>query len=413
MTRSAGPDQWGAPWGSGPWQWGRAASGPPRGARWFPVVLSLLVQLVVVVVLLARDGSEGVPASDALFVTPMLGAPVLAAMLGSFLLLGLRRWPGPSVVGVALCTFPAIFLTTIPVPIAIPLAFAVIGATVRGARVWVWSTVGAGLLLTVALAFTVAERPSDIVRPLVVMLVLSVLVGLGEAVRNRRDRFAEYRAAAVRRRQSEAEKERVRIARELHDVLAHSLSSINVQASVGLHLIEEQPEKAAEALANIKATSKSALEEVRGVLGFLRSSVDGADEAAPRMPQPELARLPALVESVSALGVSVTLSGQPPLGLAQLAELTIYRVVQEALTNITRHSTAKHATVAFSDDRGSTLVTVTDDGTHPPGAELVEGRGLLGMQERAVLLGGTLESGWLPEGGFRVALRLPRGGELS
>lgn len=404
MMRSAGPEQWGAPWGSGPWQWGRAESGPPRGARWFPVALSLLVQLVVIVVLLVRDGTGGVSAS----------APLLAAaMLGSVLLLGLRRWPGPSVVAVALCTFPVIFLTTVPVPIAVPLAFAVIGATVRGARVWVWSTVGAGLLLTALLAFTVAERPSDIVRPLVVMLVLSVLVGLGEAARNRRDRFAEYRAAAVRRRQSEAEKERVRIARELHDVLAHSLSSINVQASVGLHLIEEQPEKAAEALTNIKATSKSALEEVRGVLGFLRSTVDGADDAAPRMPQPELARLPALVESVSALGVDVTLSGQPPLGLAQLAELTIYRVVQEALTNITRHSTAKHATVAFSDDGGSTLVTVTDDGAHPPGTELVEGRGLLGMQERAVLLGGTLESGWLPDGGFRVALRLPRGGELS
>jgi signal transduction histidine kinase len=335
------------------------------------------------------------------------------AMLGSFLLLGLRRWPGPSVVAVALCTFPAIFLTTIPAPIVLPLAFAVIGATVRGARVWVWSSVGAGLLLTALLAFTVAEHPSDIVRPLVVMLVLSVLVGLGEAVRNRRDRIVEYRATAVRRRQSEAEKERVRIARELHDVLAHSLSSINVQASVGLHLIDEQPEKAAEALANIKSTSKSALEEVRGVLGVLRSSVDGVDEAAPRMPQPELARLPALVESVSALGVNVTLSGQPPHGLAQLAELTIYRVVQEALTNITRHSTAKNATVAFTDDGHSTLVTVTDDGAHPPGAELVEGRGLLGMQERAALLGGALDSGWLPEGGFRVVLRLPRGGELS
>lgn len=409
MMRSAGPEQWGAPWSSGPWQWDRAESGPPRGARWFPVALSLLVQLVVIVVLLVRDGTGGVPAS-----APLLAAALLAApLLGSVLLLGLRSWPGPSVVAVALCTFPVIFLSSVPVPIAIPLAFAAIGATVRGARAWVWSTVGAGLLLTALLAFTVAERPSDIVRPLVVMLVLSVLVGLGEAARNRRDRFAEYRAAAVRRRQSEAEKERVRIARELHDVLAHSLSSINVQASVGLHLIEEQPEKAAEALANIKATSKSALEEVRGVLGFLRSSVDGADEAAPRMPQPELARLPALVESVSALGVDVTLSGQPPLGLAQLAELTIYRVVQEALTNITRHSSAKHATVAFSDDGGDTVVTVTDDGAHPPGTELVEGRGLLGMQERAVLLGGTLESGWLPDGGFRVALRLPRGGELS
>lgn len=362
-------------------------------------MFSLLVQCVVVVFSLAHAAA------------PAVIMAAVAAMAGSFALLAVRRWPGPAVVVIALATFPAIFFTSLPLPIALPLAFSVVGATARGARVWVWGVASASLLLSLVLAFAIVDRPVEIVRPLVVTLILSVLIGIGETARNRRERFTEFRAAAVRRRQSEAERERVRIARELHDVLAHSLSSINVQAGVGLHLIDEQPEKAAEALANIKQTSKSALEEVRGVLGFLRSTGDGPDSpdgAAARNPQPDLAKLPALIESATALGVRVTINGQPPSGMAQVAELAVYRVIQEALTNTSRHSTAKNASVTFDYEGDSLTVTILDDGPNPPSESSVEeGRGLLGMHERAALLGGSLDAGWVEAGGFRVRLRLP------
>lgn len=402
MNHSGTPEQWQTSWGDGPWRWGRGDAGPPQSARWFPVVFSLLVQIVIAVWILttARFG-QGLPV-------------IVLPIVGSFLLLGLRRWPGPTVLAVGLTMFPAIFLTTLPLPVALPLAFAVVGASVRGARGWVWGVVGACVLLTIVWGLFVVERPAEIVRPLIMTLVLSVLVGIGEAARNRRERYAEYRAASARRRQSEAERERVRIARELHDVLAHSLSSINVQASVGLHLIDEQPEKAAEALANIKQTSKAALEEVRGVLSFLRSTVEAAEEGETRVPQPELAALPALIESMSALGVHVTLVGNIPTGLPQLSELAIYRVVQEALTNITRHSSAKAASVAFSHDGSTLVVTVHDDGVRSAATSAVEeGRGLLGMHERAALLGGQLTAAWLTVGGFEVQLTLPAGGDAE
>lgn len=399
MQQATGPDHWETPWGAGPWRWGRYGGGPPRGARWFPVVFSLLVQSVVVAFSIAHAAA------------PAVIMAAVAAMAGSFALLAVRRWPGPSVAVIALATFPAIFFTTLPLPIALPLVFAMVVATARGARAWVWSVASASLLLSLVLAFAIVGRPVEIVRPLVATLVLSALIGIGETARNRRERFAEFRAATARRRQSEAERERVRIARELHDVLAHSLSSINVQAGVGLHLIDEQPEKAAEALANIKQTSKSALEEVRGVLGFLRSTGDSsgsADEASARVPQPDLANLPALIESATALGVHVTLLGQPPSGMAQLAELAVYRVIQEALTNISRHSTAKNASVAFVYEDDALTVTILDDGTRPASdSHSEEERGLLGMQERAAILGGSIDAGWVTDGGFRVRLRLP------
>ncbi|MFC6355767.1 sensor histidine kinase [Luethyella okanaganae] len=377
---------------SRPWSWNQPG-GFTRGARWFPVVFSQLIQLPVVV--WALFGWHG-------WVQSVIA---VLAFLSSYLLLWLVWQPGPALLCVAVLTVPAIILGDGPPLAAVPLAFAVVGATVRGARAWVWSTVGVGVIAAIAYATLVTERPFSVVRPLLVMLVLSLLVGLGEVIRNRRERFAEYRVAQQRHRQSEAERERLRIARELHDVLAHSLSSINVQAGMGLHLIDDQPAKAAEALANIKETSKTALDEVRGVLGFLRS---GTGEGAPLVPEPELARLPALVESVAGLGVAVALEGGLSPTASLLEQRAVYRIVQEALTNITRHSNATHATVRLESSVGLDTVTVVDDGTtEHPEDELAEGRGLLGMRERAQLLGGTVEVGWQAGGGFAVVARLP------
>src|SRR5262249_23065165 len=154
------------------------------------------------------------------------------------------------------------------------------------------------------------------IRPLVIALVLTLLVGVGEAIRGRRERYREVSRQIAARREAAAEAERLRIARELHDVLAHSLSQISVQAGVGLHLVEPRPEKARESLEAIKTVSSQALEEVRGVLGFLRADgSDGADDYAARAPEPDLARIPVLVETYRRAGLAVgyeqELSGAP------------------------------------------------------------------------------------------------------
>lgn len=337
---------------------------------------------------------------------------LMLAFLSSFVLLGVRRWPGPVVVLIGLLTAPAIGLLAFgpPTPV-VPLVFAVVFATMRGARVWVWGTIAIGALTVMILALVVDSRPASTIRLLVTVLVLCLFVGFGESQRNRRERFRQLRIAQSQRRQSEAERERVRIARELHDVLAHSLSSINVQAGVGLHLIDSQPERAAESLAAIKEASKQALDEVREVLGLLRSGdSSGSAAASPRIPEPDLTRLPALAESFGTLGVTVTVSNRLGAHVPPITQRAIYRIVQESLTNVTRHAAATRATVTAILDAEDYLITVSDDGVGSPAGRASEGRGILGMRERAQLLGGTLETGRSPAGGFLVTARIPQRG---
>ncbi|WP_431221222.1 histidine kinase dimerization/phosphoacceptor domain-containing protein [Leifsonia xyli] len=257
------PDTWPTP----PWA-GRAR---PHGAGWFAVVVAALLQ-VPGIVLAARDASRD----------PLTLGLALLAFGASFVLLAVRRHPGPTVAVVAALCAPAIAVTTGPPLSAVPLAFAVISAVVRGARVWVWWTLAGFALAGPAAAFLLRGDAAAMIRPLIIALVLCLLVGVGEAVRNRGERYREVARTVAARREAAAEAERLRIARELHDVLAHSLSQISVQAGVGLHLFDSRPEKARESLEAIKATSSQALEEVRGVLGFLR----GPDGYAARSPSP-------------------------------------------------------------------------------------------------------------------------------
>jgi signal transduction histidine kinase len=201
--------------------------------------------------------------------------------------------------------------------------------------------------------------------------------------------------------------ERVRIARELHDVLAHSLSQINVQAGVGLHLMDKQPDKAAEALASIKETSKTALDEVRSVLGMLRS--EGSSFDAPLVPEPDLGRLPSLAESATRTGVAVTLDDRlDHADIPAQVQLALYRIVQESLTNVSRHAeTATHVGITLERADGSYRVEVRDDGTGGGTAGESGGRGVLGMRERAELLGGHLSAGPANGGGFVVTAAIP------
>jgi signal transduction histidine kinase len=226
-----------------------------------------------------------------------------------------------------------------------------------------------------------------------------------EATRIRAERAAATRASRQldqRRQQSE---ERLRIARDLHDVIGHNISLINVQASMGLDLIDSQPEQARAALSAIKSASKEALEELRTMLTPLRG-----DDVAPRSPAPGLDRLPELIELTRAAGltVEVDITGKAP-PLPATVQLAAYRIIQESLTNVARHAGQVRVTVRVTYDDANVHVQVDDDGKAPSGAGSATGTGsgITGMRERATALGGSLSAGSRHVGGFRVSARLP------
>jgi signal transduction histidine kinase len=228
---------------------------------------------------------------------------------------------------------------------------------------------------------------------------LAMVLAVSDVVRMRRDQASDRERASNEEEERRVGEQRLRLAQELHDVLAHNISLINVQASVALHLMDTQPEQTRPALTNIKAASRDALHELRAALDLLRG-----DEQAPRAPEPRLADLDALIAGVRSGGLDVRLERDGPAApLPAAVELAAYRIVQEALTNVTRHAHAQVATIRLRYDDGVT-VAVTDDGV---GGAAGSGNGITGMRERATALGGTLEAGPGPDRGFRVVARLP------
>jgi signal transduction histidine kinase len=246
-------------------------------------------------------------------------------------------------------------------------------------------------------------------------LVASLI--LGETTRSRRAYLEEVEQRAIeaeRTREDEARRraseERIRIARELHDILAHRISMISVQSGVGAHLMERDPDQARRALLAVNQASKEALRELRATLGLLRE-VDGPE---PRSPAPGLAQLESVLASAAAAGVEVRLdvSGRPrdlPTGV----DLAAYRIIQESLTNVIRHARAATARIGIAYRRADVIIQVEDDGRGADDRDRAfesGGNGLLGMRERATALGGELDAGPLARGGFRVRARLPLDG---
>nr|WP_246279712.1 sensor histidine kinase [Psychromicrobium silvestre] len=176
--------------------------------------------------------------------------------------------------------------------------------------------------------------------------------------------------------------ERLALARDIHDVVAHSLSTINVRASVALHLAQKDPSQIEPALQAIKSTSKEALDEVRELLGVLR-------EDAPLVPASLLERLPKLIEDARGTGLQVSLQSNLSQPLSAEQEAASYRIIQEALTNIVRHAGAQQVSVALNSAAGWLRITVDDDGRGLQGN--AEGNGLPGIRERVSGLGGTVE----------------------
>ena len=239
------------------------------------------------------------------------------------------------------------------------------------------------------------------------LLIFGVIFALGRVVRARQKR-ADTLEVSVREHEERARRavteERARIARELHDVIAHNVSAMVLQAGAARQVLDTDPARVRDPLLAIEHSGREAIAEMRRLLGILRENGGGALSLAP---QPGIDRLGELAEQARTVGLTVDLrvEGDPtvlPTGLG----LTAYRVVQESLTNAMKHAGPAHVDVCVRHAAGELAIDVADDGR---GAErgLVGGHGLIGMRERVSVYGGRLEAGPRPEGGFRVSARLP------
>jgi signal transduction histidine kinase len=291
-------------------------------------------------------------------------------------------------------------------PAWLSLIVAIWTAVTAGARRAAWAIALLGLAAYFALAALLGRvHPAtvpEIAAHLGWLLLVLVVAEVAMAGRQRRLAAERTRAEEARRRAGE---ERMRIARELHDVLAHNISLINVQAGVALHLMDEQPGQSRSALVAIKQASNDALGELRSVLDILRQG----DEAPPRAPTPGLGQLDSLVAGAGATGLPVSAKVEgTPRPLPAGTDLAAFRIVQESLTNVTRHAGPASATVLVRYGTEDLTVQVDDDGKGV-GPNGTGGRGIRGMRERVAALGGELTTGPRPGGGFRVLARLPLG----
>lgn len=284
------------------------------------------------------------------------------------------------------------------------LIVALLHAAMRGHRAATWSAIAAGYAWMWLGPALFGNSLPTLTSAILLASWLLVLGIAGEALRIRQERVAER--AVVRRldasqRVSEA---RLRVARDLHDVVGHNISLINVRAGVGLDLIDSNPAEARAALEAIKKVSKEALDELRTMLATLREQ----DEPAPRAPTPGLARLDDLVETTRAAGVGVTVTTEgAAVPLNATTDVAAYRIIQESLTNVARHAGGSGARVRLSYEAELLRVEVVDDGPGAGRDATSRGTGITGMTERAAAVGGELHAGSRPAGGFAVAATLP------
>jgi signal transduction histidine kinase len=307
---------------------------------------------------------------------------------------------------------------TAPVPVAVLLGLAsylVASRLPRRLSVPIITAAAAALLAARLVAATSTGSLWMAAQSIEFLLPMAAAWFVGDAVAARRryqaglaEQAERERAAEAQRARQEVREERVRIARDLHDVVAHALAVVTVQAGVGRRLMEKRPEEAAAALESIEAIGRTAQEELRVVLGLLRD--EGISEAA-LSPAPRLADLKDLVETVRASGTPVELHladiGQQ---LSPALQLSVYRVVQEALTNVVKHAPRARARVTVAVSGAEVRVEVVNDGCADGRREerhVLPGHGIAGMRERIGAFGGSFAAGPRPEGGFRVLAKIP------
>ena len=370
---------------------------------------------------------------DAVFAAVLLVAGVLAALFGEdkargaqlISMVGVtvpvayrRRRPIAAVLTMALALLLATALGGAPTQATgiVALIALVSGAYMLGARTQGRVLAAGTIALIVALAADAIVEESQTVSALLffTFFVVGLPVAAGQATRSRAqlaDELADRAVALERAREGEAhaavQEERARIARELHDVVAHDVSVMVVQAAAAKRIVEREPDRAEEAIVSIEGTGREALAEMRRLLGVLRRG----DEDLALAPQPSLSRVDALLARTRAAGLDVALerSGDDaplPAGV----DLAAYRVVQEALANVVRHAGAEHATVRLTYDPRAVVVEVVDDGRGAANGGGKAGLGLIGLRERVDLYGGDFEAGPRAEGGFGVRARLPVAG---
>jgi signal transduction histidine kinase len=336
---------------------------------------------------------------------------VVLLVIGGLALLARRPYPVTTLAVVLGTTLLAGAIDTGNFWLAMIIAF--FSAVLRGKRLAAIASLVIGYGVSVIHASTVFR--------LALLVGLLVLLLAAEIARARIARAAAARRAADERAQRRASEERLAIARDLHDVVAHSISVINVQATMALHLMDRQPERARESLTAIREVSGQALAELGTVLGALRGGTsDGgaADGRAPLAPVPGIARLDELTARARAAGFTVSLASEGQVrSLPAGVDGAAYRIVQESLTNAVRHSGGTSASVLLRYGPDQLEIEVTDDGGGGHGDTGGQGdvrghhrglgNGLSGMSERATALGGSFEAGPRPGGGFGVLARLP------
>jgi len=332
--------------------------------------------------------------------------------------LALRRRYPRSVLVVLNAVALAWSAASYPSPL-IPLTPLIACYTLAALRGWRWGLAGAGVtvltvLVAVQLAFG-AAAPAGIRGSAICMAVTASAAGtavgynraLLVATRVQLAREAQTREEQSRRLVAE---ERLRIARELHDVLGHTMASISVQAGVGIHLIASRPAQAVEALSTIKHISDEGLTDVKTILGILRADGDEPDQ--PRAPRGGLDQLDTLLDPVRAAGIQPTLNvhrGAWPLPAA--VDLAAYRIIQEALTNVVRHANARTVQLDLRSEPAQLVIQIRDDGSAnaPAHRDTIgkDGHGMTGMRERAMALSGQFAAGPHPDGGFQVRCVIP------
>jgi signal transduction histidine kinase len=375
-----------------------------RGPGWPAVLLGLVLAVVQVAGshFVGRNQSDRQPV-DALAVALLVAGPVALSAL--------RHHTVPVLWIVAAITLAYMLLQYPYGPVMLSMIVAVYGAVMAGHRRAAWLAMGALYSVHYALRILFGlEAPPTWPEALLVGAWLLVILVTSEVLRVRRDQAREAERTRQEQGRRQASEERLHIARELHDVLAHHISLMNVQAGVGLHLMDKRPEQARVALTAIEQASREAMGELRSVLSILGQS----GEPAPRAPAPSLGRLDSLASQATAAGVQVRIEVEgTPRPLPASVEAAAFRIAQEALTNVVRHARARHATVHIVYGARDLTVQVDDDGQGAAAKKAAAkrapegGNGIPGMRARVRALGGELEAGPLPGGGFRVRAQLP------
>jgi signal transduction histidine kinase len=379
----------------------------PVSAWAFDSALALVAASLPMAFFASMPAPSGVPVA-------MLALGYALVLLHTLPLVARRRFPGAVL---AVCVASGLAITALGVPpsfLGPAMPVAVYSVAAYGRR---WVSL-AGLVVAELGLAAVWLTPAMLERSsfLFFMGFIAVAWVLGHFVGDRQvyaaqleERTAELEEAREELARRAVVEERLRLARELHDVVAHAMSVIAVQSGVGAHVADSRPEEVGKALAAIEVTSRGALEELRRLLGVLRQD---SEVQASLMPVPGLANLDSLLAEVGKAGLAVRVRVEgTPLQLPAGVDLSAYRIVQEALTNVVKHAGPAHAEVTIGYRDQEVTVEVTDDGRGavPPASDgrVGTGHGLIGMRERVAAFGGDLQVGPRPGGGFRVAARLP------